>query len=123
MVLPSRERDLGRWLSMKLFNNSTLRAIRESLRDNAGGQQSLENWRDMLEAADWSCHDDLVTKATHSPDPVGGDRVVFNILNNDFRLVVRVDYDRRWVFLHWFGTHREYDQIDVRTVPRNLRSS
>lgn len=47
---------------------------------------------------------------------VGPDRVVFNVKGNDYRLVAAIDYGRGIVFVKWFGTHKEYDKIDVRTV-------
>ncbi|CAO3407216.1 putative membrane protein [Azospirillum largimobile] len=45
-----------------------------------------------------------------------GDRVVFNIAGNKYRLVAGIDYRYRTVYVKWVGTHREYDSIDVRTV-------
>jgi len=47
---------------------------------------------------------------------VSGDRVVFNIKGNDYRMVTAIDYRRQIVFIKWIGTHRQYDRIDVRTV-------
>jgi mRNA-degrading endonuclease HigB of HigAB toxin-antitoxin module len=45
-----------------------------------------------------------------------GDRVVFNIKGNSYRLVVAVDYRRQIVFIKWLGPHAAYDKIDVKTV-------
>ena len=47
---------------------------------------------------------------------VGDDRVVFNIMGNKFRLVARYAFLFKTVQLKWFGTHAEYDQIDVTTI-------
>ncbi|MGO9449722.1 MAG: type II toxin-antitoxin system HigB family toxin [Candidatus Binataceae bacterium] len=47
---------------------------------------------------------------------VSGDRVVFNIKGNDYRLITAIDYGRQTVFIKWIGTHRDYDKIDARTV-------
>lgn len=47
---------------------------------------------------------------------VGDDRVVFNIMGNKFRLVVRFVFAYKVIQIKWFGTHSEYDQIDVATV-------
>ncbi len=47
---------------------------------------------------------------------VGDDRVVFNIMGNKFRLVVRFAFAYKTIQIKWFGTHAEYDQIDVATV-------
>lgn len=47
---------------------------------------------------------------------VGDDRVVFNIMGNNYRLVVRMVFEYRAIQFKWFGTHAEYDEIDVETV-------
>ncbi len=44
---------------------------------------------------------------------MSGDRIVFNIKGNDYRLVVAVDYEKQIVWIKWIGTHRAYDKIDV----------
>lgn len=47
---------------------------------------------------------------------VGDDRVVFNIMGNKYRLVVRLVFAYKVAQIKWFGTHQEYDQVDVATV-------
>ena len=47
---------------------------------------------------------------------VGDDRVVFNIVGNKYRLVVRIVFEFKVVQVKWFGTHKEYDIIDVTTI-------
>jgi len=42
--------------------------------------------------------------------------VVFNIKGNDCRLVVRINYPYRIVYVRFVGTHVQYDQIDVKEV-------
>ncbi len=43
-------------------------------------------------------------------------RAVFNIKGNDYRLIVDIEYKLKIVFVVWFGTHKEYDKIDAKTV-------
>jgi mRNA interferase HigB len=47
---------------------------------------------------------------------VNADRIVFNIKGNDYQLAVSVDFEKGIVWIKWLGTHRDYDQIDVRRV-------
>ncbi len=47
---------------------------------------------------------------------VGDDRVVFNIVGNKYRLVVRLVFDFKVIQIKWFGAHSEYDAIQVKTV-------
>jgi mRNA interferase HigB len=47
---------------------------------------------------------------------VNNNRVVFNIKGNDFRLVVSVNFIQEACYVIWFGTHKEYDKINVESV-------
>ena len=47
---------------------------------------------------------------------VSNERVVFNIKGNDFRLVVSINFLQTACYVIWFGTHKEYDKINVETV-------
>ena len=42
--------------------------------------------------------------------------MVFNIKGNDFRIVVSVNFNQSACYIIWFGTHYEYDKINVETV-------
>ena len=50
---------------------------------------------------------------------VGNSRVIFNIKGNDFRLIVSVNFRQQACYVIWFGTHKEYDKIDVATIAYN----
>ncbi len=47
---------------------------------------------------------------------VNNNRVVFNIKGNDFRLVISVNFLQNTCYVIWFGTHKEYDKINVETI-------
>ena len=47
---------------------------------------------------------------------VSSSRVVFNIKGNEFRLVVSVNFVQEACYVIWFGTHKEYDKINVATI-------
>lgn len=51
---------------------------------------------------------------------VNNQRVVFNIKGNEYRLVVSMNFNRNACYTIWFGTHKEYDKIDVATIQYNL---
>jgi mRNA interferase HigB len=48
------------------------------------------------------------------------DSVVFNIKGNDFRLVVSINFLQTACYVIWFGTHNEYDKINIETVAFNI---
>ena len=43
-------------------------------------------------------------------------RVVFNIAGNKYRIVVRINYPYRVVYVRFTGTHKQYDRIDAQTI-------
>lgn len=47
---------------------------------------------------------------------ISSKRVVFNIKGNNYRLIVDIEYKLKIVFIVWFGTHKEYDNIDAKTI-------
>jgi HTH-type transcriptional regulator / antitoxin HigA len=42
--------------------------------------------------------------------------VAFNIAGNHYRLVVKINYPYRIVYIRFVGTHAQYDTIDVTTI-------
>ena len=47
---------------------------------------------------------------------VGDDRVVFNIMGNKYRLVIRIVFEFKAIQIKWFGSHIDYDKLDVGTI-------
>jgi mRNA interferase HigB len=43
-------------------------------------------------------------------------RIVFNIKGNSFRLVAKFNFEKRWIFIRFIGTHSEYERIDANTI-------
>lgn len=47
---------------------------------------------------------------------VNNNRIVFNIKGNDYRLIVSANFLQAACYVIWFGTHKEYDKINVETI-------
>lgn len=89
-------------------------ASREEKPDYKAVKKDLDAWMALAKDATWSTPMEL--KAQLGAASIVGERVVFNIKGNDYRLVVAINYQRQTIFVKWFGTHEEYDKINVRTV-------
>jgi mRNA interferase HigB len=83
-------------------------------------ESPLSAWHKNVELADWSGPAD-VRNTYRSADIVGSEFVVFDICNNDYRLVVRVDYERRKVYVYGVYTHRDYDRLDLVAIDRAIK--
>lgn len=91
------------------------KALREFWERHADAEEPLLAWFREAERADWDSPPQ-VKERYRSASFVGRDRVVFNIKGNTYRLVVRINYPQRIVFIRFVGTHAEYDRIDASEV-------
>ena len=78
-------------------------------------RRQYEAWRAIVEAADWKTPAD-VKRAHPKASILKGGRVVFNIKANDYRLIALVQYVEGILMIRFFGSHEEYDKIDVEIV-------
>jgi len=88
----------------------------EGSKDHHSIKAALDSWFHEVRRAKWKTSADI-KRMYASASVIGAERVVFNIKGNAYRLVAAVDYRRGIVFIKSIGTHKEYDNIDVRTIP------
>jgi mRNA interferase HigB len=97
---------------MRIIARKTLRAFRESHLD---ADEPLLAWFREVEKEDWDTP--AKVKAKHGNASIVGDgRVVFNIKSNDYRLVVKINYPYRVVYIRFVVSHAEYDAINTEDV-------
>ena len=97
---------------MHIITRKTLRQFWER---NPDAAEVLKDWHDNAEHANWTSPQQVKTDCP-SASIIGGDRVVFNIKGNNYRLVVHIRYRSRQVYIRFIGTHAEYDRINAREV-------
>lgn len=97
---------------MNIISRQTLLAYTE---ENPKAKPAMDAWYEEARRAKWKTPQDIKDQYRNASF-VGNDRVVFNIKGNDYRLIVGVDYGREAVFIKFIGTHKEYDQVNARTV-------
>ena len=87
-----------------------LGTLRDFWKKHPQAEIPLRSWYALASRADWRRPSGI--KADYaSASFMAGNRVVFNIKGNDYRLVVAVHYDRGMMYVRFVGTHREYDRI------------
>ena len=92
-----------------------LKALREFWGKHASAEVPLRAWYAIASRAQWRSPAD-VKAAYRAASFVGGNRVVFNIKGNEFRLVVAVHYNRGLIYVRFVGTHQQYDRINAESV-------
>lgn len=106
---------------MRIISRRTLRefaASREGRKDHSALSAALDAWFVEVSQADWKSTADVKLRyATASI--VSAERIVFNIKGNDYRLVAAVNFRKAAVWIEWIGTHRDYDDIDVKEIDYN----
>lgn len=78
-------------------------------------KKALEAWFHEVKYAQWSSPAEIKAKYG-SASILKENRVVFNIAGNKYRLVVRINYDSKTVFIRFIGTHKEYDKINAEVI-------
>ena len=90
---------------MRLISN---KALREFAALHAEAAQPLQDFRRKIEKGSYGNFAQL--RATFPAIDKVGDRFVFNIGGNKFRLVASIDFARRMVWVKAVLTHSEYDK-------------
>jgi mRNA interferase HigB len=78
-------------------------------------RNGLLGWYHELEKSNFKNLNEL---KSNYPDAsiIGDNRIIFNILGNKYRLIVRVIFNYKAIQIKWFGTHSEYNKVDALTV-------
>jgi mRNA interferase HigB len=96
----------------RIFAKSTLREFWELHPDS---EQHLKTWYDTALSSSWRTPNEI--KQTYRNASILREgRIVFNIKGNDYRLVVKFNFEKQWIFIRFIGTHEDYDNIDANTI-------
>ena len=80
---------------------------------HANAKRALDIWFEAARQAVWKTPRDIKQQYS-SADFLAGNRVIFNVKGNHFRLVTEVNYVHGKVAIEWVGTHAEYDKQNFR---------
>ena len=92
---------------------------RKMLRDfwlnHADAEQPLRAWFSEATKADWASPAE-VKAAYPSASILEGNRMVFDIKGNTYRIVTKINYPYRVIYTRFIGTHAQYDKINAETI-------
>lgn len=91
------------------------RTLRDFWELNPDSEQQLLVWFREASKAEWNNPNEI--KAQYiSASILKNSKLVFNICGNKYRLIVEINFTRKWVFIRFIGTHSEYDKIDANNI-------
>ena len=96
-------------VQLVVISYKTIRAFTEQHSDV---EDQLNNWYVIAEQADSANFNEL-RQVFGSVDSVGRDLYVFNIKGNRYRLIVRIIFRVRTIYIKFIGTHKQYDDVDL----------
>jgi mRNA interferase HigB len=93
----------------------SVKKLREFWLKHPDAEQALRIWYNDARRSTWRSTEDI-KRSYASASFLPGNRVIFNIHGNNYRLVVVVFYKGGIVYIRFVGTHAEYNRIDSASV-------
>ena len=100
---------------MRIIAVSTLKEFWSNSPANREAKTPLEVWYRLVRKAEWNSPADVKSDFGNASILQDG-RVVFNIAGNKFRLVVKIHFRHKIVYIRFIGTHAQYDSIDAQNI-------
>ena len=98
-----------------MFNIITRKTLLDYYKKYPSAATALQEWYYEMVLCDFKNFNEL-KQVYGAASIVDDDRVVFNIMGNKYRLVIRLVFEFKAIQIKWFGTHAEYDKINVNTI-------
>jgi mRNA interferase HigB len=86
--------------------------IREYCKTDKQSLEALDTWYRIIQKSNWANFNE-VRRIFNSVDAVGNDLYVFNIRGNHVRVIVRILFEVRTVYVKFIGSHKEYDKVRI----------
>ncbi|PHS67297.1 MAG: addiction module toxin RelE [Flavobacterium sp.] len=91
------------------------RTIRNFWIKHADSEQQLTSWYRETEKAEWSSINELKTEYPNA-SILKDNKIIFNIKGNNYRLIVKFNFEFQICWIRFIGTHAEYDKINANEI-------
>lgn len=78
-------------------------------------EQQLKSWYKEVDKGSWQNLNQLKNDYPNA-SILSESRICFNIKGNNYRLIVKINFDYQMVWIRFIGTHADYDKIDANKV-------
>ncbi len=92
------------------------RTLREFWLRHPAAETPLKLWYARAARARWMRPSDIRAQFGATVEIVAGNRAIFDLGGNKYRLVVKIDYAVGLVLVRFVGGHAAYDRIDATTI-------
>jgi mRNA interferase HigB len=99
-------------ISVKIFSRGTLR---DFWRKHGDCELQLKTWYRETEKSKWTSINEL-KKQYPNASILNDYRIVFNIKGNDYRMIVKFNFEYQLAWIRFIGTHAEYDNINANKI-------
>ena len=89
--------------------------LRDFWTKHADSEEQLKAWFRETENAKWININDLKSEYP-SASILKDNRIVFNIKGNNYRLIVKFNFEYQISWIRFIGTHAEYDKINTNEI-------
>ena len=96
----------------RIFAKSSLRKFWEKYPDS---KQNLKTWYKTAMHYDWKTPNEIKQFYANASILKNG-RIVFNTKGNSYRLVVKFNFEKKWAYIRFIGTHKQYNSINANTI-------
>jgi mRNA interferase HigB len=103
------------WKKLKELRIISKKILRDFWEAHADSEQQLKSWFQETSNGEWKTPND-VKKEYPSASILNNNRIVFNIKGNNYRLIVRINYNHQMIWIRFIGTHAEYDKINANEI-------
>lgn len=97
---------------MKIFSRGTLR---DFWKKHSDCEHQLKTWYREIKKSDWTTINALKSEYP-SASILKNNRIVFSIKGNDYRLIVKFNFEYQLAWIRFIGTHAEYNKINANEV-------
>ena len=98
-----------------MFNIIARKLLLEYCKKYPEAKNGLLTWYYELEKSNFVNINEL-KRSYPDASIIGDNRIIFNILGNKYRLIVRIIFNYKAIQIKWFGNHAEYNKVDALTV-------
>ena len=88
------------------------RTLREFWSKHEDCENQLLGWYKEIKLAQFGSSEELLL-AFSNIRSIGNNRYIFNIKGNNYRLVIKANFELKTIWIRFIGTHSQYDKINA----------